>query len=100
MIETSENKIKVDIYKDFIKNIQKVFDNCKSLTILEMRMYLRGEILSLNATDRNMSLDNKFYLYNLNSFLYFCNEFKDKETILSKMKSHCSKDFKNRYETK
>ena len=79
--------------------IQKVFDNCKHLTILEMRMYLRGEILSFNATDRNMSLDDKFYLYNLNSFLYFCNEFKDKETILSKMKSHCSKDFKNRYET-
>jgi hypothetical protein len=79
--------------------IETIYNNCKHLTILEMRMYLRGEILSFNATDRNMTLDNKFYLYNLNSFLYFCNEFKDKETILSKMKSHCSKDFKNRYET-
>lgn len=59
--------------------IQKVFDNCKSLTILEMRMYLRGEILSLNATDRNMSLDDKFYLYNLNSFLYFVMSSKTKK---------------------
>ena len=79
--------------------IETIYKDMQGLTILEMRMYLRTEISkSLPEQYKELSVEDKFYMYKLFSFLYFCNEFKDKETILTKMKSHCSKDFKNRYE--
>lgn len=81
--------------------IEKVYNDCQKLTILEMRMYLRAEILKFCLQDyRDMSLENKVFLYNLNSFLYFCNEFESKEDILKAMVKHCNtKEFKDRYDT-
>ena len=79
--------------------IEKVYNDCQNLTILEMRMYLRAEISKFCLQDyRDMSLENKVFLYNLNSFLYFCNEFESTEDILKAMVKHCNtKEFINRY---
>ena len=79
--------------------IEKVYNDCQKLTILEMRMYLRAEISKFCLQDyKNMSLENKVFIYNLNSFLYFCNEFGSKDDILKAMEKHCNtKEFINRY---
>jgi hypothetical protein len=79
--------------------IEKVYNDCQNLTILEMRMYLRAEISKFCLQDyKNMSLENKVFLYNLNSFLYFCNKFESTEDILKAMANHCNtKEFINRY---
>jgi len=79
--------------------IEKIYKDCQKLTILDMRMYLRAEISKFCLHDyKNMSIESKLFLYNLNSFLYFCNEFESKEDILKAMSKHCNtKEFINRY---
>ena len=77
--------------------IERIVNDCERLTILEMRMYLRAEISKFSVSDyRTMTEENKFILYKLNSFLYFCNEIKDKDLLLKAMREMCSKKFKDR----
>lgn len=80
--------------------LKEVYNDLQGLTILEMRMYLRFEIAKFCTNDyRTMDIERKLYLYNLNSFLYFCNEIKDRDLILKKMKDICEDNkFKDRYE--
>lgn len=75
--------------------IGKIISDLEKLTILEMRMYLRTEI-SKFADSRQLTTENKFLLYKLNSFLYFCNEIKDRDKILSAMREMYSIKFKDR----
>jgi len=75
--------------------IEKIISDLEKLTILEMRMYLRAEI-SKFTDSRKLTTENKFLLYKLNSFLYFCNEIKDKDKLLKAMREMDSIKFKDR----
>lgn len=78
--------------------IQVIFDDCKRLTVLEMQTYLRLEISKhLVGEYKDMTTEMKLYIYKLYSFLYFCNELKDKEKVLSCMQQMINgKEFKDR----
>ena len=78
--------------------IEKIYSDCERLTILEMRMYLRAEISRFCVQEyKNMPIESKIFLYKLNSFLYFCNEFSNKADVLKAMRQMITTQFKDRY---
>jgi len=71
--------------------IEQIYSDCEKLTILEMRMYLRAEISKFCVNEyKDMSIENKIFLYKLNSFLYFCNEFKKPSALYTISIGMCS----------
>ena len=78
--------------------IETIYKDMQGLTVIEMRMYLRTEISkSLPEQYKELSVEDKFYMYKLFSFLYFCNELDSKVKILECMKQMCdTKEFKDR----
>jgi len=81
--------------------IQQIYSDCEKLTILEMRMYLRAEISKFCINEyKDMPIESKIFLYKLNSFLYFCNEFENKAEVLKAMRQMITTQFKDRYNVK
>lgn len=80
--------------------MKELVESFKKLTVSEIREYLKSEISAFLVGEyREMSTENKHYLYKLYSFLYFCNELKDKEKILGCMQRMCDeKEFIDRYQ--
>jgi hypothetical protein len=78
--------------------IETIYKDMQGLTILEMQTYLRLEISKhLVGEYKDMTTEMKLYIYKLYSFLYFCNELKDKEKVLSCMQQMINgKEFKDR----